>query len=148
MTKFNGYHILFIILFLLFLVKINSCKKTEVRTVTIRDTVLQPDTVIMVDTVTNIDTVFVIKEFFKKKIYRDTITLKGDSLIIRDTIYQNRLLRRTYQTINIAPEPQKRLNLGIYGGYNTIGIFGGYKLKKARIYAGFGTNGLLVGISF
>ena len=148
MTRFNGYHILIIILFLLFLVKINSCKKTEVRTVTVRDTVLQPDTIIQVDTVTNIDTVLVIREYFKKKVYRDTILLKGDSLIIRDTVYQNRFLRRTYQTIDIAQEPQKRLEIGVYGGYKTIGVFGGYKLKKARIYAGFGTNGLLVGISF
>lgn len=110
------------------------------------------DTTIYVQIPMSIDTLAIIKDYFAKNIYNDTLTL-DDSLgfvFIRDTISQNKILHRTFKA-NIKErvvnekiylkEPAKRqLYYGFEGTFDKVDLFKGvstgllYKTKSDKIY--------------
>ena len=110
------------------------------------------DTTIYVPVKSNIDTAQIIKEFFAKNVYNDTLKL-DDSLgfvAIKDTISQNKILSRIYngvvfkkstkETVYLKEPPKRQMYLGVYGGADKvvfikmIGIDLLYKDKKDKIY--------------
>jgi hypothetical protein len=110
------------------------------------------DTTIYVQIPMSIDTLAIIRDYFAKNVYNDTLKL-DDSLgfvFIRDTISQNKIAHRTF-TANIKErlvnekiylkEPAKRqLYYGFEGTFDKIELFKGvgggllYKTKSDKIY--------------
>ena len=108
-----------------------------------------------------IDTVEVIRDYYSKVIYKDTLKLK-DSLgyiTLTDTIFQNNILGRewdshvnkiTIKDVTIVKELPKNqfylgglLNLNNKTGFTSVGPSVLFKTKKDRVFsvgAGLGTN--------
>jgi hypothetical protein len=112
------------------------------------------DTTIYVEVPTDkpIDTMSILKEFYAKNVYKDTIKL-DDSLgfvFIRDTISQNKILKRTFtskiiekqtnETVYVDEPSKRQIYFGVNGGLTntelvkTIGFSGLYKTKTDNIY--------------
>ena len=97
-----------------------------------RDTLLV-DTTIFVPVPTIVDTLAILKQYFAKNIYSDTLHL-GDAgfVFVRDTIYKNTINGRFYHAIinqktitetTIVKEPNKvNIYFGFSSGVNKLGI--------------------------
>jgi hypothetical protein len=152
-------------------IKINGKKytviKKEVDTIYVPtvQTVYRPgdsiyvDVPIYVNVPPNVDTNLILKDYYTKFTYKDTLRLK-DSLgyiAIRDTIFKNRILDRVFDahvnkikiTEKIYLEPEKKLEFYLGGtiGFDKVDIinFAGPTLmlidKKDRVYSlGAGYN--------
>ena len=100
-----------------------------------------------------IDTVTVLREFYSKVTYRDTIfnndTLK---LIVRDTITMNGIASRDVDyTIRIPETKIPRYGIGasfIYGSRQELLLMGEYDYRKMKVYGGydFGSKTPMIGI--
>lgn len=141
----------------------------EGKTIFVEDTVY-------VDTPTNVDTSVILRDYFSKVVYKDTIRLK-DSLgfiTIKDTITKNSILNRTFEsnvnkffvkeTLVVKDPPKYMFFLGGTAGFDKTNIvnFVGptfiVKDKKDKMYSfavGYGLNksvslqgGMLWNISF
>jgi hypothetical protein len=152
-------------------IKINGKKytviKREIDTVYVptHDTIFRPgktiyvDVPIYVNVPPNVDTAEILKDYYAKYTYKDTLRLK-DSLgyiAIRDTIFKNRILNRHFDVnVNkikikevVYVEPVKRLEFYFGGviGFDKVDIinFAGPTLmlkdKKDKVYSlGIGYN--------
>lgn len=145
--------------------------KTEVRVDTIYDhkttfihipgEKIYVDKPIYVKIPTDVDTMEILKDYFAKRIYKDTLILndKAGKVVLLDTISQNKIFSRTFtadiitktividSTKYVITPPKNQIyagfNLG-YGGQNTLNITGGLVLKTKRdkmFQAGVGVIG-------
>lgn len=118
------------------------------------------DTTIYIDVPIDvpIDTTAILKDFYAKNVYNDTLWL-NDSLgfvTINDTISKNKILNRiftskikekhTKETLTVVEPPKRQVYFGINAGttstdiINNVGISGLYKTKNDKIYQlGIGT---------
>lgn len=112
------------------------------------------------DTVTDtlpahIDTLKVIKTFYKKLAYHDTIVKTNNvTVALTDTVYNNRIISRMvdYKIDNpAAPRPPEQ-GIGVVGifGKQYLATLAAYKYKNMRIYGGwdFYNKAPTVGIGF
>jgi hypothetical protein len=110
------------------------------------------DTTIYVQIPMSIDTLAIIRDYFAKNVYKDTLVL-DDSLgivFIQDTISQNKIVHRTFkanvrerlvnETIYLTELPKSQLYYGLEGTFDKIDLFKGigggllYKTKSDKIY--------------
>jgi hypothetical protein len=110
------------------------------------------DTTIYVQIPMSIDTLAIIKDYFAKNVYNDTLKL-DDSLgfvFIQDTIIQNKIAHRTFkanvkervinETIYLKEPAKRQLYYGFEGTFDKIDLFKGvgggilYKTKSDKIY--------------
>ena len=110
------------------------------------------DTTIYVQIPMSIDTLAIIKDYFAKNVYNDTLKL-DDSLgfvFIQDTISQNKIAHRTFkanvkervinETIYLKEPAKRQLYYGFEGTFDKIDLFKGvgggilYKTKSDKIY--------------
>lgn len=106
------------------------------------------DTTIYVQTPISIDTLAIIKDYFAKHVYKDTLVL-DDSLgfvFIQDTINQNKIAHRTFkanvkerlvsETLYLAEPPRIQLYYGLEGTFDKKelfkGIGAGFLLKTPK----------------
>ena len=123
-------------------------KKIQWKTKTVHDTVEIHDTV-------PADTLSIVKDYLSARIYNDTLKEDSVTLIINDTISQNRIISRNIKYSLVYPttiiqterEVNKRelyLGFGIGGDRQQLSFAGGELLlrnKKERIYGvGLGIN--------
>ncbi|MDA3911431.1 MAG: hypothetical protein PF448_08755 [Bacteroidales bacterium] len=107
--------------------------KTETETIYLDKIVIEKDTLLITDTVqmpipARVDTVQVLREFHTKRIIRDTV-INNDTvlIVIRDTVYQNKIINRRVDYQNLMPVPVifKTANTFSAGlNLNTINGFG------------------------
>ena len=146
-------------------IKVNGKKyellKHTIDTVTITKTdivyrpgkVIYKDPPIYITPPTQIDTPAVIKDYYSKVVYKDTLNLQqdGGTVAITDTIYQNKIIGRlwkasinqkTIHDITIVKElPKTQMYIGGVAGFdkvNTINFVGPsllLKTKQDRIYS-------------
>lgn len=110
------------------------------------------DTTIYVQIPMSIDTLAIIKNYFAKNVYKDTLKL-DDSLgfvFIQDTISQNKIAHRTFkanvkerlitETIYLKEPAKRQLYFGFEGTFDKAEIFRGvgtgvlYKTKSDKLY--------------
>jgi hypothetical protein len=123
-------------------------KKIQWKTKTVHDTIEIHDTV-------PADTLSIVKDYFSARIYNDTLKEDSVTLIINDTISQNRVISRNIKYSLVYPttiiqterEVNKRelyVGFGIGGDRQQLSFAGGELLlrnKKERIYGvGLGIN--------
>jgi hypothetical protein len=105
-----------------------------------------------------VDTQLILKDFFSKRFYKDTIDLGQNSfVIINDTISENKILSRGFNssiteriikdTFLLKELPKRQVYLGLTGGFDKVNIlnYAGpsllYKDKKDKIFGlGVGLN--------
>jgi len=105
-----------------------------------------------------VDTQLILKDFFSKRFYKDTIDLGQNSfVIINDTISENKILSRGFNssiteriikdTLFLKELPKRQLFFGLQGGFDKKEIvnYGGlgllYKDKKDKVFnLGLGIN--------
>jgi len=105
-----------------------------------------------------VDTQLILKDFFSKRFYKDTIDLGQNSfVIINDTISENKILSRGFNssiteriikdTFFLKELPKRQLFFGLQGGFDKKEIvnYGGlgllYKDKKDKVFnLGLGIN--------
>ena len=111
------------------------------------------DTTIYVPVPTNIDTGTVIKDYYAKRVFIDTLKL-ADSLgyvIVNDTVSQNSLLGRLWnahinkmqinETLIVKELPKNQLYIGLAGGFDKVNVvnFAGpslvLKTKSDKMYS-------------
>lgn len=117
------------------------------------------DTTIYVKVPVDVDTAQILRDFYAKNVYNDTIKLE-DSLglvTINDTISQNKILGRNFnakinqkeihETLTVKEPPKRQMYVGLntsvdnYVGLSTIGTSVIYKDKKDKMYQiGVGVN--------
>lgn len=115
------------------------------------------DVPVFIDVPENVDTQAILKEYYAKNIYKDTLIL-NDSLgtvAIRDTISENKIVSRTYDIkvrekiirdiFYVKEKPRNEWYVGANAALNAKDLFGFagssllLKNKKERIYSlGFG----------
>lgn len=106
----------------------------------------------------NVDTQLILKDYFSKRFYIDTLNLGEKSfVIVKDTITENKILFRKYEStitekiikdsIFLRELPKRQLYVGIQGGFDKQDIinYGGvgllYKDKKDKQFGlGVGIN--------
>ena len=123
-------------------------EKIEWKTKIVHDTVEIHDTI-------PVDTLSIVKDYFSARIYNDTLKEDSVTLIINDTIFQNRIKSRNVKYSLVSPttiiqterEVNKRelyLGFGIGGDRQQLSFVGSELLlrnKKERIYGvGLGIN--------
>jgi len=110
------------------------------------------DTTIYVQIPMSIDTLAIIRDYFAKNVYKDTLVL-DDSLgiiFIQDTISKNKIVHRTFkanikerlinQTTYLKELPKPQLYYGLEGTFDKVDLFKGigggllYKTKSDKIY--------------
>ena len=133
-------------------------EKIDTHYIKVRDTIYRPGKeIVKVDSIyievpADVDTLAILRDFFAKNVYKDTLVLKDSLGTIRliDTITQNKIIYRTFfadinhRTITdtvIVKEPNKThfyLGATILSGQNNLLNFAGPSLliqtKKERIY--------------
>jgi hypothetical protein len=94
------------------------------------ETVVEKEKRVEVPVLTKVDTLTILKDFYKKVIYKDTIKLDGDMgmIALTDTISKNKLLgrkwiaylkERTIKETTIVKElPKNQVYWGFNGGFN------------------------------
>lgn len=108
-----------------------------------------------------IDTTAILKDFYSKEVYKDTLKLKEDLgyISVIDTISQNKIIGRTWnsqvnkiivkETKIVKKMPINQFYIGAVGGFDKVNIvnFVGptlvLKTKKDKLYSlgvGYGTN--------
>ena len=110
------------------------------------------DTIIYIRVPVGIDTISVIRDYFSKRVYKDTIQLPDSMgiVLLTDTITKNRLSNRIYEakvkqkiireTTIVKDPPKDQLFVGLNsqfgGGSFVTGVGGGliYKTKNDKIY--------------
>jgi hypothetical protein len=104
---------------------------------------------------TPVDTMAILKDYFAKNIYKDTIKIQDGSIAITDTISKNAIFGRSVHAnithkiiketreLRIPYKPKNELFLGAYGGLNTIGVGLSIKTKKSDfIGISYSNNGI------
>lgn len=141
--------------------KVDTVYVRTIQTVYKKGDVIYREKPIYVQLPPRIDTVEVIRDYYSKVIYKDTLKLK-DSLgyiTLTDTIFQNNILGRewvshvnkiTIKDVTIVKELPKNqfylgglLNLNNKTGFTSVGPSVLFKTKKDRVFsvgAGLGTN--------
>jgi len=107
---------------------------------------------------TQIDTQIILKDYFSKRFYIDTLDLGQKSfVIIKDTITENKILARVFEssiterlisdTLFLKEPPKRQMFIGFQIGFNKTDVvnYGGlnllYKDKKDKIFGlGLGIN--------
>jgi hypothetical protein len=119
------------------------------------------DTIYKIDQIH--DTAYIVNDYNKVKVYSDTLRINTDnSVYIKDTITQNRILGRSYianlseKTITITNDiyhkPKNELSIGLLGDIrrfdNKIGVGVGLNYKKQNeVYIlNFTTNQISLGL--
>jgi hypothetical protein len=110
----------------------------------------------------DVDTQLILKDYFSKRFYTDTLDLGQKSyVIIKDTITENKIFARVFEssiteriindTLFLAELPKRQMFIGFQTGFDKKNIinYGGlsllYKDKKDKIYnlgIGINSNGL------
>ena len=87
-----------------------------------------------------VDTVYVLKEYFTKKVYRDTIA-NNDTLqvIVRDTVWQNGISDRVVSYVFNPEAVVKKHSVGVGGiaGAHSFGVMGVYRHGRLAIGGGW-----------
>ena len=152
--------ILALIIVVLFFALAPNDMVADTKVITKIDTIIKHDTLrkyqkgdsipfVVLDTIYQIDqihdTAYIVNDYNKVKVYSDTLRINTDnSVYIKDTISQNRILGRSYtanlseKTITITHDiyhkPKNELYLGLLGDLrrfdNKIGIGVGLNYKK------------------
>lgn len=104
---------------------------------------------------TPVDTMAILKDYFAKNIYKDTITIQDGSIAITDTISKNAIFGRSVHAnithkiiketreLRIPYKPKHEVFLGAFGGLNTMGIGLSVKTKKSDfIGISYSNNGI------
>jgi hypothetical protein len=101
----------------------------------------------------NVDTTTVIKRYYTKLTYRDTV-LNNDTVMVQvlDTVYQNGLTGRTVAYNFNKREFKKNNSISIIStyGYKHLSLMGEYRYKRLKFYAGyeFVNHAPIAGIGF
>ena len=113
----------------------------------------QPSDTVRVVIPAKVDTLTVIKEYYSKVVYRDTIfnndTLK---LVLRDTVYQNGIASRQVDyTLHLPEQKIPKHGIGaqfVYGSRNELMLMGEYQYNRMKILGGydFGSKTPLIGV--
>lgn len=118
---------------------------TQRDTVTVTDSLFLPMPVpgkyIIVEVPADVDTAAILKDYYTQKIYDDTLVHNNRlNLVLRDTVYNNKLLGRTvnYTLSNPVPRIESH-ELMISGdvGFKHQSIMLDYKLNRFHFRAGY-----------
>jgi len=121
------------------------------------------DKVYLTDTLPIHDTAFIVKDYNEVKAYSDTLRINMDnSLYIQDTIFQNKIIGRSYQshfvektitiTNDIYHKPKNELYLGLIGDLRQfdkklgVGVGINYKKQNEAYNLSYTTNQITFGI--
>lgn len=113
----------------------------------------QPAETIRVVEPGEVDTQYVVREYFTKKVYRDTI-LQNDTvqLVVRDTVFENALGEREV-SLKVNTELFRKHNaLGLMGaiGRHQADLMGTYRRDRWTVAAGwdFEASGPVIGLGY
>lgn len=117
----------------------------QMDTVTVTDSFFLPNPVpskyIIVEVPVDVDTAAILKDYYTQKIYDDTLVNNNRlNLVLRDTVYNNKLLGRTVNYTISTPVPKKENHeLMISGdvGVKHQSIMLDYKLDRFHFRAGY-----------
>lgn len=119
--------------------------RTQRDTVTLTDILFLPMPVpgkyIIVEVPADVDTAAILKDYYTQKIYDDTLVHNNRmNLVLRDTVYNNKLLGRTVNYTLSNPVPKNESHeLMISGdvGFKHQSIMLDYKLDRFHFRAGY-----------
>ena len=141
---FLGFAVAFCIVHFTNLHKKNIAHTQTVRiidSVNIQVPVPVPGKTIYVNVPTDVDTSAILREHYSKNIYQDTLVNDNRlRLVLRDTVFNNRLTGRTlyydylYQNITYC---NNEIVLNAYLGMHLQSVMAGYKKKRWKYYAGY-----------
>lgn len=100
-----------------------------------------------------VDTAYVIREYFTKKVYRDTI-MQNDTvqLVVRDTVFENALGPREISLKVNTELFRRRHAIGLMGaiGRHQTDLMGTYRHNQWTVAAGwdFAQGGPLIGVGY
>lgn len=113
----------------------------------------QPAETIRVVEPGEVDTQYVVREYFTKKVYRDTI-MQNDTvqLVVRDTVYENALGERDVSLKVNTEVFRKRHAIGLTGaiGRHQADLMGTYRKDRWTVAAGwdFQDGGPVIGLGY
>lgn len=124
--------------------KVDTVYVPSVKIITKPGETIYIDTTIYVEVPINIDTVAVVRSYYEKNVYKDTLKLDGKlgSINITDTITQNNILSRRWEAqinqayINDVTIVKELPKLQLYGGVYS-------QLNKADLFKSIGTGLIL-----
>ena len=145
----------------LVLILLNSQSIKETNTIIVTDTAYTTKTItkykkgdsipfVILDTIYNTihDTNYIVKDYSHFKAYSDTLNIDSSTIIINDTIGENRLVSRAYEAnikertitiTNTIPE-KNRFYIGGVANFNYIGAGVIYKTSKQLIGVSYNSD--------